>query len=80
MVKIILVDTNVEMVNAWEEIFGDRFDVDIFHGSITDINSSAWVTPTNAYCNMNGGVDAVIKNHISGGGKQDETFITSIGE
>lgn len=66
MVKITLVDTNLNVVTAWAKEFKDDPDVKCIHGSILDQDTDAWVTPTNSAGNMSGGVDAAIKGTIHG--------------
>jgi O-acetyl-ADP-ribose deacetylase (regulator of RNase III) len=63
-VKVILVDINPRMVEAWHNTFEENPEVDIIEGSILGQEVSAWVSPTNARGNMDGGLDAVIKKHL----------------
>ena len=63
-VKVILVDINPQMIKAWQETFEENPEVDIVHGSMLEQQVSAWVTPTNSAGNMDGGLDAVIKNFL----------------
>lgn len=64
LVKVVLVDVNPKMVAAWRTSFEENPEVDIVHGSMLDQPVSAWVSPTNAAGNMDGGLDAVIKKHL----------------
>lgn len=62
--QVILVDINPKMVAAWKEVFAEHPEVLIVHGSMTDQATSAWVTPTNAKAQMDGGLDGVIKKFL----------------
>jgi len=70
LVKVILVDINPKMVQAWRNTFEENPEVDVIQGSMLDQPVSAWVSPTNARGSMDGGLDAVIKKHL---GVQIET-------
>jgi len=63
-VRIVLVDINAKMVKAWRATFEENPEVEIVEGSMLDQRVNAWVTPTNARGSMDGGLDAVIKNHL----------------
>jgi O-acetyl-ADP-ribose deacetylase (regulator of RNase III) len=67
VLQVVLVDVNAPMVRAWRSAFSDNPEVQIVHGSILDQQVDAWVTPTNARGRMDGGVDAVIRNHLGAG-------------
>ncbi len=70
--KIILCDTNAELVDAWNEIFahfrtevGDgTHEVEIVHGSIFDQKADALVSPANSFGFMDGGLDYLISEMI----------------
>jgi O-acetyl-ADP-ribose deacetylase (regulator of RNase III) len=64
VLRVVLVDINPAVVRAWRSAFSDLPEVKVVQGSILDQNVDAWVTPTNAGGNMNGGLDAVIKRHL----------------
>lgn len=64
LVKVILVDVNPRMVDAWQHTFEENPEVEIIHGSMLEQQASAWVSPTNARGSMDGGLDAVIKKHF----------------
>lgn len=66
-IKVTLVDVNPAMVSAWRETFEENPEVEIRHGSMLDQDVSAWVTPTNAAGNMDGGLDAVIRKFLGEG-------------
>ncbi|MGF1580289.1 MAG: macro domain-containing protein [Gemmataceae bacterium] len=63
-IQIVLVDINSKMVGAWEDTFEDNPEVQIVEGSMLNQQVDAWVTPTNSRGSMDGGLDAVIKNHF----------------
>ena len=63
-VKIVLVDVNPKMVKAFRETFEENAEVEIVQGSMLEQKVSAWVSPTNSHGSMDGGLDAVIKNHL----------------
>lgn len=63
-VKVVLVDINPKMVKAWRDTFEENPEVEIVQGSMLDQRVDAWVSPTNSYGNMDGGLDAVIKNNL----------------
>jgi O-acetyl-ADP-ribose deacetylase (regulator of RNase III) len=65
--RVVLVDVNAEVVQAWLAAFADTPGIDIHKGSILDEHVDAWVSPTNSRGLMNGGVDAVIKRHLGAG-------------
>jgi len=64
LVKVILVDINPKMVQAWRATFEENPEVDIIQGSMLEQPVSAWVSPTNARGSMDGGLDAIIKNFL----------------
>jgi O-acetyl-ADP-ribose deacetylase (regulator of RNase III) len=64
VLKVVLVDINPRVVEAWRAAFADTPEVEVVHGSVLEQAVDAWVTPTNARGRMDGGVDAVIKNYL----------------
>jgi O-acetyl-ADP-ribose deacetylase (regulator of RNase III) len=64
LVKIILVDINARMIDAWRTTFEENPEVEIVHGSMLQQQASAWVSPTNSRGSMDGGLDAIIKKHF----------------
>ena len=64
LVKVILVDVNPKMVQAWKATFEENPEVDIIDGSMLAQSVTAWVSPTNARGSMDGGLDAIIKNYL----------------
>jgi O-acetyl-ADP-ribose deacetylase (regulator of RNase III) len=67
LVKVVLVDINPKMVEAWRDTFEENPEVEILDGSMLDQAVSAWVTPTNSKGSMDGGLDAVIKKKLGAG-------------
>lgn len=65
--KVTLVDVNPQMIAAWRESFENNPEVEIAHGSMLDQAVGAWVSPTNSKGSMDGGLDAVIKQHLGSG-------------
>jgi O-acetyl-ADP-ribose deacetylase (regulator of RNase III) len=63
-VKVVLVDINPKMIEAWLATFEDDPDVAVISGSMLDQRVDAWVTPTNARASMDGGLDGVLKGHF----------------
>src|SRR5438445_92173 len=63
-VKIVLVDVNSKMVDAWRTSFEENPEVTIVQGSMLDQAVDAWVSPTNSRGHMGGGLDAVIKKFL----------------
>ena len=64
MVKVVLVDINPKMIEAWKNTFEENPEVDIIRGSMLDQPVSAWVSPTNSRGSMDGGLDMIIKNFL----------------
>ena len=62
--KLVFVDINPKMVQAWRQTFEEEPEVEVVHGSMLDQMVSAWVTPTNSRARMDGGLDGVIKQHL----------------
>jgi Predicted phosphatase homologous to the C-terminal domain of histone macroH2A1 len=65
--RVVLTDINPEVVQAWRSAFADNPEVEICQGSILDQRVDAWVSPTNSRGRMDGGVDAVIRQHLGAG-------------
>src|SRR5262245_16031719 len=64
MVRVVLVDINPKMVQAWRSSFEGNPEVEIVQGSMLDQTVSAWVSPTNSQGNMDGGLDAIVKKNL----------------
>lgn len=67
LVHVTLVDINPKMVAAWRETFEENPEVQIVQGSMLQQHAGAWVSPTNSRGSMDGGLDAIIKNHLGAG-------------
>ncbi|MFC4072250.1 macro domain-containing protein [Actinoplanes subglobosus] len=65
--EVVLTDVNARVVEAWRSAFADTPGVEITKGSILSQRVDAWVSPTNSYGAMTGGVDGVIKRHLGPG-------------
>jgi O-acetyl-ADP-ribose deacetylase (regulator of RNase III) len=59
-----LVDTNVEVIAAWQQVFADVPQFTVRHGSIFDHPADALVSPANSFGYMNGGLDFAISKHL----------------
>src|SRR5687768_14975075 len=66
-VKVVLCDVNPKVVNAWRQTFEENPEVEIIHGSILDVSTRAWCSPTNSAGRMDGGLDLVVKNYLGVG-------------
>src|SRR5260370_1214996 len=66
LVKVTLVDINPRMVAAWQATFEENPEVEVVQGSMLEQTVDAWVSPTNSKGSMDGGLDAIIKNHLGG--------------
>jgi O-acetyl-ADP-ribose deacetylase (regulator of RNase III) len=62
--KVVLVDVNPKMVEAWQSSFEENPEVDIVQGSLFDQKVSAWVTPGNSRGVMGGGIDRLIRQQL----------------
>ena len=69
-IKVVLCDINPKMISAWRETFEENPEVEIIHGSMTDMQTSAVVSPTNSKGSMDGGLDAVLKSYFGSGVEQ----------
>lgn len=62
--RIVLADVNKDMCAAFERHCSDLPDVEIFQGSILEVDTVALVSPANSFGFMNGGIDAVYAKHF----------------
>ena len=63
--KIILADTNPDIIDAWKAIAKDDYpNVTTHYGSIFDLPSDAIVSPSNSFGFMDGGVDWYITDYL----------------
>ena len=58
--KLIFIDINTQLVEAWQHFFANEPDVDIKEGDITKEQGDAIVSPANSFGFMDGGVDYAI--------------------
>lgn len=58
--EIVLVEVNRQVVRAWREALAGEPSVEIVQGSLFDQRVDAWVSPTNARAQMNGGLDGLL--------------------
>ncbi|RAK65820.1 macro domain-containing protein [Hymenobacter edaphi] len=59
-----LIDTNPEVVAAWQRVFADVPQVTVRHASIFEHPADALVSPANSFGFMNGGIDFAISKHL----------------
>lgn len=62
--KVILADLQLQVVDAWQQLFEEYGEVEIFHGSIFDVQCDAIVSPANSFGFMDGGIDMAISRHF----------------
>ncbi|MCP5097927.1 MAG: Appr-1-p processing protein [Chloroflexi bacterium] len=62
--KIILSDIQSQVIEAWRHAFQEYSDVEIYHGSIFDVQCDAIVSPANSFGFMDGGIDMAISRHF----------------
>ena len=62
--RLLLVDPNQTLVEAWEATFCDNPEVEVVSGSLLDHRVDAWVCPTNSRAVMDGGLDALIATEL----------------
>ena len=66
--RIILVDTNAELVEEWRFYFGEFENIEIYHGDIIPVieqHKSAYiVSPANSFGDLQGGIDLVYYNYF----------------
>lgn len=58
------IDTNPEVVRAWEKVFEGVENITIAEGSIFDFPADAIVSPANSFGFMNGGIDFAISKNL----------------
>jgi O-acetyl-ADP-ribose deacetylase (regulator of RNase III) len=63
-VQLILSAIEEELSAAWRRFCGDLPFVEVYHGSILDVACDAVVSPCNSFGFMDGGVDAVYRDHF----------------
>ncbi len=55
--KIILVDLNTDLIDAWQIFFNKYQDVEIIYADATKLQADAIVSPANSFGFMDGGID-----------------------
>jgi len=64
--KIILCDLKEGLIKKWQEVFKNNSLVDIYQGSIFDLDADAYVSPANSFGFMDGGIDLAYSNYFEG--------------
>ena len=64
LVKVVLVDINPKMVEAWRSTFEENPEVEVVQGSMLEQPVDAWVTPTNSRGEHGRRPRRVIKKHL----------------
>ena len=58
------IDTNPEVVAAWQQVFAGIDQITIQEGSVFDFPCDALVSPANSFGYMNGGIDFAISKNL----------------
>ncbi len=64
--KILLVDRTPSLVRAWSEVFANHENVTAIEGDFFAHEADAMVSPANSFGNMDGGLDAAIRDALGG--------------
>lgn len=64
--KILLVDRTPALVRAWSEVFANYESVTAIEGDFFAREADAMVSPANSFGNMDGGLDAAIRDGLGG--------------
>lgn len=64
--KILLVDRTPALVRAWSEVFANHESVSAIEGDFFAHDADAMVSPANSFGNMDGGLDAAIRDALGG--------------
>lgn len=62
--RLILCDLHWPVVQAWEEAFAGRPEVEIRQGDLTELAADAYVSAANSYGEMGGGVDWALRERF----------------
>jgi hypothetical protein len=62
--RLHLVDTNAELVEAWRVELASFPEIDIVHGDLLAVARHCIVSPANSYGFMDGGIDLVYLRHF----------------
>jgi len=66
MKKVVLTAVDEPLAAAWEAFCGDVEGVDVYRGSILDVDCDAVVSPANSFGFMDGGIDALYMAYFGG--------------
>ena len=58
--KLVLADLQSELLQAWQNIGGEKKHITTHHGSIFEVDCDALVSPANSFGFMDGGIDMAI--------------------
>ena len=64
MMKLHLVDLNIELVEYWQTAFVENYEVEILCADMLEVAHSCVVSPANSYGFMDGGIDYVYYNYF----------------
>ena len=73
--KIILIDINQKMTNAWKNEFSSFHNIEVINDSIFNVKAQAMVSPANSFGIMDGGIDGKIRDFF---GKELEKNVRKI--
>lgn len=62
--KLTLIDLDLDVVNAWKEVFINHPEINIIHGDIFDYAYNTVVSPANSYGFMDGGIDKIYRKYF----------------
>ncbi len=62
--KIILTAVDNSLLTAWQKFCGDLDCIEIYQGSILDVECDAIVSPANSFGFMDGGIDAIYLSYF----------------
>lgn len=63
-IKFRLIDLNPQLTSAWQKVFQDIDQVEVFNSSIFEHPSDIIVSPANSFGFMNGGIDFSISKNL----------------
>lgn len=62
--RVVLCAVDPSLASAWHEFCGHLPGIEIFEGSILDVECDAFVSPANSFGFMDGGIDALYVKHF----------------
>src|SRR5262245_26450501 len=62
--KVVLAAQDPLLADAWRRAFADTPQIEVFAGSILDVDCDAMVSPANSFGFMDGGIDALYSQHF----------------